>query len=90
MKLQAVAEVLGLRGREGEGGGLGLWASSSVPRGAGSGPCRQKPCPREKARRHSLVQVWSWVLWGTSSVKWGLGPGKAGFRAGDRPTFSAS
>lgn len=48
-----MAEVLGLRGGGGgKGGRLGLWARGSVSHGVGSDPCRQSPCPREKATGH--------------------------------------
>lgn len=74
---QAVAEVLVLRGREGEGGRLALWARGSVLCGVGLGPCRQSPCPRRKSHK-PLVQGWSLICKvGTGSRQgwtqdWGL------------------
>lgn len=41
----AVAEVLALRGRAGEGGRLGLRARGSVSHGADANPCGQSHCP---------------------------------------------
>lgn len=47
MRLQAVAEVLVLRGREEEGGRLGLWARCSMSHGV-SDHRRQSPSPLGK------------------------------------------
>lgn len=50
---QAEAEVLGLRGRQGECGRLGLWARGPLLYGAGSDPCRQRPAPGKEPQASS-------------------------------------
>lgn len=69
---QAGTEVLGLRGREGEGGRLGLWAGlqgAPMWHGAVSDPCGQSPRPGERAQASGPALELD--AWGASSAQWG-------------------